>query len=573
MKTRSWQFLTLLLAICLISASPALAGVSLRNGNFFISYTDIAPPGGPERFEIERVYNSKSPHKGFFGWGWGAIFETSLAVQPDGTVELTEWGGGAGNRFTPPAPDAGEIGRAAASIVDAARQAGILAEADVPAYRSRLVSDAVYRDDEWGKFLKTGLVKARTVPAGTRLVSMRFGQEILTRVEGGYTREKGNGEVFHFDDSGRLVRIGERHGRFVALHYDAKGRLARLKDERGREIRLSLNPKGLVETIHGSDGRAAHYRYNERSELVYSKDVDGNEYTYAYDAGGRHNMVRIGYKDKTSLTVSYYGREAQENVRSVKHPGGLIEEYAYQSDPDKGLTQVTVRRTGKDGFTEPEDRHEFHEARRADGSTWLRESVEFAGSTTTVRTYDGRCDAPIRVQVGDEVATYEHDQHCRMTRMSMPNGGEEWQYGAGHNKPVRIIRYDLPGGENRVTYDYAYDTTGNLSEARSSRGDAVRLRHDAKGRIVHIEDQAGIEIDGKASPLELEFKYVGLGNQLGKPTEIAVRGVGIIHVSYNPDASIRSIKTTGSKGVSDLVSGVFSLIRELIRPVGESLGL
>ena len=36
------------------------AGVNLKNGNFYISYTDIVVPGGGKKLEITRTYNSKS---------------------------------------------------------------------------------------------------------------------------------------------------------------------------------------------------------------------------------------------------------------------------------------------------------------------------------------------------------------------------------------------------------------------------------------------------------------------------------------------------------------------------------
>src|SRR3954466_14321224 len=91
----------LILAVALAaSAVAAQANVSIKNGNFFIGYTDIIYPGGFEP-KIERVYNSKTIFKGMFGWGWGNEYEVFLTVSADGSVVVHEYGGGAENRFTP----------------------------------------------------------------------------------------------------------------------------------------------------------------------------------------------------------------------------------------------------------------------------------------------------------------------------------------------------------------------------------------------------------------------------------------------------------------------------------------
>src|SRR5438270_13920159 len=87
-------------ALILTLAAPAMANVSIKNGNFFIGYTDIVYPGGFEP-KVERVYNSKSPYRGIFGYGWGSEYEVRLSVMADGSVVVHEYGGGADNRFSP----------------------------------------------------------------------------------------------------------------------------------------------------------------------------------------------------------------------------------------------------------------------------------------------------------------------------------------------------------------------------------------------------------------------------------------------------------------------------------------
>ncbi len=90
------NLMLLLLGVFALSAN---AGVNLKNGNFYISYTDIIVPGGGKKLEITRTYNSKSTSVGWFGFGWGNVYETSLIPSPDGCVVVSEYGSGGRQDF------------------------------------------------------------------------------------------------------------------------------------------------------------------------------------------------------------------------------------------------------------------------------------------------------------------------------------------------------------------------------------------------------------------------------------------------------------------------------------------
>src|SRR4051812_4952035 len=107
--------LSLSILMSLVHSESSSANVSLKNGNFFVGYTDIVYPGGFEP-KIERVYNSKTPFKGIFGWGWGNEYEVFLTVSADGSAVIHEYGGGAENRFSPLAFKEEELGKAVEAI-------------------------------------------------------------------------------------------------------------------------------------------------------------------------------------------------------------------------------------------------------------------------------------------------------------------------------------------------------------------------------------------------------------------------------------------------------------------------
>src|ERR1700743_3269521 len=112
-----------------ILAPAALANVSVRNGDFFVGYTDISYPGGFEP-KIERVYNSKTSFKGIFGFGWGNENEGYLTVEADRRVFAPEYGGGAENRFSPVAFNPQELDQAVNMIASAAQKAGSIGSTD-----------------------------------------------------------------------------------------------------------------------------------------------------------------------------------------------------------------------------------------------------------------------------------------------------------------------------------------------------------------------------------------------------------------------------------------------------------
>jgi len=80
------------LSILILYSQLSNAGVNHRNGNFYMSYSDIEFPGS--KTEIMRSYNSLTTSVGLFGYGWGTYMETRLFALPDGNLFVRWWGGG-----------------------------------------------------------------------------------------------------------------------------------------------------------------------------------------------------------------------------------------------------------------------------------------------------------------------------------------------------------------------------------------------------------------------------------------------------------------------------------------------
>src|SRR4051812_17273116 len=173
----------------------ALANVSLKNGNFFIGYTDIIYPGGFEP-KMERVYNSKTPFKGMFGFGWGNEYEVFLTVSADGSVVVHEYGGGAEKRFSPIAFKSEELEKAVESIGAVAQKAGVAGTAEqLASYKKHLRTDAAFRNDEWEKFRSQNKLQPRQLANNAKLTSNRFSYQFITKTTNGYVRTFDTGKT------------------------------------------------------------------------------------------------------------------------------------------------------------------------------------------------------------------------------------------------------------------------------------------------------------------------------------------------------------------------------------------
>ena len=136
------KFKNLFIAMTLIPA-VVFGGVNLKNGNFYITYTDIIVPGGDHDLEVTRTYNAKSVENGWFGFGWGSLYETKLMVSADGSVVVMENGSGAQTRFVP--KEAINVEVASKKIVDVMKKKESMSEVAYQSLVKRLNNDAEMR--------------------------------------------------------------------------------------------------------------------------------------------------------------------------------------------------------------------------------------------------------------------------------------------------------------------------------------------------------------------------------------------------------------------------------------------
>jgi YD repeat-containing protein len=540
-------------------ALSASAEVSLKNGNFFTGSKDIVYPGGFEP-KIERVYNSKTSYKGVFGNGWGNEYEVYLTVSADGSVVVREYGGGAENRFNPIAFNAKELDSAVEMIAGAAQKAGAAGTGgQFAAYKKHLRTDATFRNNEWEKFRAQGKLKARQLPNGTQLHSNRFSYQYITKVQGGYFRTFDNGRIEKFNDEGKLERISDKNGNFINLTYSRDGHLQKLVDNFNRKMFFTFNAQGFVEKIQGENSKECEYHYNELGELVWVKDSDKNVYTYKYDSNKRHNMVEIGYPDKTTMKLVYYPRAQYENVKSVKDRDGTITEYKYDIDSsNKRHYTVSVAVKSADHKLISQSKYEYINKVKADGEEWTYKMITTLDGDRTETTYNECCGLPLIIKRGKEETSFEYDVKGHVTKKITPTEITQLKYDPKVSKVSRVAHYSKTNKKEMSWSDFKYDGKGNLVFAKNSDGKGVRLFYDNNGRIKSLLDQNRRRID---------FKY----NENSKPVEITDPTVGTIRVSYTNSGEIKKVDSTAGRKIALQVTSAFQNLLDIIRPAGVNL--
>lgn len=560
MLTKKWTLLGLALLLMGFGFSPAVqANVSLKNGNFFIGYVDIIYPGGFEP-KVERVYNSKTPYKGMFGWGWGTEYEVYLTVSADGSVVVNEFGGGAQNRFNPVKFNKNELKKAVDAIASVARKTGAVgSSSQLSKYKARLLKDATFRNDEWEKYRAQGKIKPRVLANGTQLQSNRFSYQYITKVKSGYVRTFDNGRIEQFDDDGHLVKIQDKNNNFIKFSYSKDGRLNKMADNFNRKMFFTFDTQGLLVKIDGVNNKKATFSYNKIGELIESKDVDGNIYKYSYSSDKRHNLTSIVYADKTSMQVAYHPIGLNENVREVIDRDGTKTTYDYEYNKgSKGQFKISVQVYSKGGKKISSSVYDYHLKYKSNGEEWTYKLVTLLDGQKTETIYNECCGLPLMIKRNGKETNFEYDRKGHVVKKSTPNEITKLSYHPKLGKVTKVVRYSKTNKKKVNWSQFKYDNNGNLLFAKNSQKQGVRLFYDDYGRIKSMVDQNRRRID---------FEY----NENSKPIKITDPTLGSITVSYRNSGEIKKVESSAGRKIALQVTSAFQNLLDIIRPAGVTL--
>lgn len=533
-----------------LSLMPMMAfgGVNLKNGNFYITYTDIVVPGGDHDLEITRTYNSKSTDNGWFGFGWGSLYETKLSVSADGSVVVMENGSGAQTRFVP--KEAINVESASRKIVDAMKKKEPMSDVAVQSLVKRLNNDAELRQFYSKKYnIETKLAD------GTLLYSNDRGIQTIAKEKNGYKRVSSDGKIDYFDNEGKLTKISDKNGYSVLFEYKGT-QLYAIKDTQAKQLLLEWYPDGKMKSSSYAGDKKANYTYDTKGNLSQSVDVAGNSYKYEYD--GNHNLTSITYIDSTKMQVKY---DKNSFATDVIERTGESTKYKYENNPKNPDLHywTTVTKKPIEG-AEFSSRYEYEIKTKPDGQQYTYRIATEVEGVKTETIYSECCSLPLKITRGKDVTTFEYNAKGLLTKKTSTRGEYvELAYDEKINKITKVVNND-----GWTTFQY--DKGGNLAKAVNSVGKSVLLIYDRAGKITKMIDQLK---DDTKTRRTLSFKY----NSLGKPVEIEMENVGIINVAYDNYGEIKKVESKAGAKMALQVTQAFQSLLSIVKPAGVNLNM
>jgi len=538
----------LLLIILGIYSFSSFGGVNLKNGNFYINYTDVIISGNGPELSIVRTFNSKSTHRGWFGFGWGSDFETRLEVSPDGSVTVFENGSGARTRFTPKGSNDPAIG--VDKIISQMKSRANISDVVAENLRERLLGDSELRLAYARKFKVSSDMKV----GGVLYSSLRGSQKIM-RTSKGYKRFYESGKFEEFDSQGNLTLIQQKNGYKVFLNYKDE-RVTSIKDTKSKQLFFEWFDSGRVKSISTGSKTKSSYEYDSDGNLVSSTDIAGNKYRFDYDS--YHNMTKVKYSDDREMKISY--QPQTQFVTKIVDKEGLETKYEYGKNSKNPELHywTTVKKKTKSG-KEFSSKYEYEMKKRPDGSQYTYRILTDISGFVTETTYSECCGLPLKIVKGEDVTTFEYNKRGLLTKRKSSDGDfVELDYHPELNKVTKVVN---PNGWTK----FSYDKQGNLYKALNNVGKAVLLKYNRNGRITDM-----VDYDKKRDiRRSLAFKY----NALGKPTEINLKKVGKIKVDYDGFGEIKNVSSNSGKKMAVQVTQAFQSLLEIVRPAGVNLSL
>lgn len=480
------------------------AGVNPKNGNFYITYNDAILKKDGHELSITRTYNSMATESGWFGYGWGSLYESRLVVLPDGSAAIKENGTGRTTYYH--------------TDNEAAIKAGVKRIVEVATRRDNLTPDAaadlatkLLGDEELRLKKVTAYGIYTELPKGAALGNV-CGTASLTRVTEGYRRVDCDmfGDTARatdtFDLQGRLMRHELTDGYAVTIRYADSG-TPEIRDTLGQSIALVWTPEGRVARITANKEETT-YAYDHNGDLLTVADTIGHIYRHSYD--DKHNMTRITYGDGLSMFISYSPR-VSGRADAVTERNGDRQTFVYRTDPENAKHTWTkhtmISHTGEAASKE----YEYQNETSATGVTHLTQLAQ-TGGNKSVET--------------------KLDSQGRVIRKADKSGNfVEFSYHPTLNKLIEARN-------NQRTVKYRYNAAGDPIHAEDSTGEQFELAYDGKGRVRQVT-----EIDrGTGVKRELSIEH----DDSNRMTRLTLSGLGSIRMIYDSEGNL--IDIVGAQG-------------------------
>jgi YD repeat-containing protein len=243
--------------------------------------------------------------------------------------------------------------------------------------------------------------------------------------------------------------------------------------------------------------------------LIYSKDVDGNEFRFEYD--NRNNLTAIRYSDGSSKEMNYYSKFKHDCIKRVKDRDGTATSYIFDIYNRKHYKVGTVLE-GSDGKKLAESSYEYFVEFNAAGGEYTSRMISSLDGDVTDTEYN-KSGLPVKITNKGRETRFRYDQMGNPTYKETNSEITELEYQQVINKVSRIRHRDkVRNVTSEVRYDY--DNRGNLLSAEGD-GKLATFENDRNGNIISIVMNGKImrlafNSDSKPVGMELEEESIAL---------------------------------------------------------------
>ena len=540
------------------SVFPALgfAIVDMRSAGYSKTFMDYKSKGPGFVLEIKRSYNSRSLFNGLFGFGWCSNLETRLSVLPDGSIKVTECGGGMEVVYHPK----GKVPNVKFYVDSIIKKLKERKVRMVKGKMDKLRKDLLKSQNLRSEFIKALDIKGK-VESNLKYFAQGRVKEYIVVTSTGYTRKLPNGLKEKFDKKGRLTFMSGQQG---TADISWRNKKIQITDNKGRRLTFHLNPKtGKIEKALAGRKTVASYIHDGED---LKEAVNSNKETFEHRYDGFHNLKKTIYPDKTTEVLAYNVKK--DWVISFKDRSGCKESYDYEvnkQNPDHYFS--TVQKVCRRKIVN-KSKYEFWHKTGIKGGKYLhRARVRVNGRLKKDVVYHPVFGVP--TSFFENGVRTNRDYYANGLLMKRDNIYQTVTYHNYHTKCrkpglVKVGYKNLNKGKKKFArkeeINFIFNKKCQLSEAKKSEDEWIKVGHDSNGRINSMEDQSRKKI------------ILAWHGSLNKPKVITREGVGSIRIVYDSKGSVIDLKglKTGPTVIAQVTS-VFNSFLATLAPVSEEM--
>lgn len=544
------RFQYLIFVVFSFLAMSVSAGVNIKNGNFYISYSDhdLTQFNG---FEVMRTYNSKSVEKGLFGFGWGSEIETRLYIIGDGHIIIKEHGSGSPNQFSPVEEDEARITECINQLVKAA----LIYEdvennpVSINEFRRKMRSSLDDRFKKWLLYTEEGLLKEPTLSLNEKWISYDLGYQQLLKTKTGFQRTNDDGSYDLFNNKGLFTGRYTAGGRTVySISYNANNQIAQLKDKAGHIFTFTIDKEGRAASIKSKQGIS--YYWYEGTVLVKTKDVANNTYRHSYDSS--YNMIAIHYTNGTSMLMEY--ETTTLFCKKVIQPNGDATEYEYKTFYDAAGNvndnhYATLVLSKPKGSTKTDSTYYEYEIKdKPDGSSYMYRFYYNKNGEVIEELNNEECELPVFVRKGTNIDSFTYNNNCMIISKSNDTLLITADIDTAWNKASHLLFTDKKTKTVREKA-FRYNSNGN-PVLMTDGADTTSIRYNAAQKIVAV----------KSEKAELLYKY----NKFEQLISVTLTGTGELNFVYDELGALLRKESKQGKETAAAIEAVYNELQKRI---------